>query len=60
MRLDFEMFQIAGPGNTNELIVGTTAYTHCTRDTLIITVMIHNQLTKMAYNLNVPTYSAAG
>lgn len=37
MRLDFTMFQIAGPGNTNEQIVGASAYTHCTRDTLIIT-----------------------
>jgi hypothetical protein len=37
IRLDFTMFQIAGPGNTNEQIAGTTTYTHCTRDNLIIT-----------------------
>lgn len=37
IRLDFEMFQIAGPGNTDEQIVGASAYTHCTRDTLVIT-----------------------
>jgi len=36
VRLDFEQFQIAGPANTNEQIVGASAYTHCTRDTLII------------------------
>jgi len=37
MRLDFTMFQIAGPANTMEIIAGTTSYTHCTRDTMIIT-----------------------
>lgn len=37
VRLDFEQFQIAGPGNTNEQIVGASAYTHCTRDLLTIT-----------------------
>jgi hypothetical protein len=37
IRLDFTMFQIAGPGNTNEQVVGATAYTHCTRDTLVVT-----------------------
>jgi hypothetical protein len=37
IRLDFEMFQIAGPGNSNEQIAGGTTYTHCTRDTMVIT-----------------------
>lgn len=37
IRLDFETFQIAGPGNSDEQIVGASVYTHCTRDTLVIT-----------------------